>query len=107
MDKPIVTIKRPLWYRGLNGQNSKLRRACDGKMCCLGFVALYFGFSEEDITGHCYPITVPGLLDDAEVWASVMAAINDDPLIDNATREARLIQNCKAKDSPVMMVFVD
>jgi hypothetical protein len=51
----ILTIKKSQWYRGQGGHSSYLRRAVDGKMCCLGFDAIACGLSEEMITQVGYP----------------------------------------------------
>lgn len=46
-----LTINRRTWLRGEGSEESYLRRAEDGKMCCLGFAAIQLGkLSEDDIT---------------------------------------------------------
>jgi len=43
-----VTIERSKWLRG-EADDSYLLRPSDNKMCCLGFVALAFGYTASDI----------------------------------------------------------
>lgn len=43
-----VTIYRDRWYRGQGSGASKLLRY-DGRMCCVGFMCLAGGATEEDI----------------------------------------------------------
>jgi hypothetical protein len=49
-----VTISRAQWGRG-RAHGSALKRANDGKMCCLGFIAKLAGFTDEEITACPYP----------------------------------------------------
>lgn len=70
-----VTVDRSKWLQGEGEEDSYLYRPDDGKMCCLGFVGLAAGLSEEImadvstpsglITDQC--ITIPesmsGLVD--------------------------------------------
>ena len=50
-----VTIDRSRWLRGEGSHSSSLLRGSDGKMCCLGFVALAAGHSKEEIKGRQAP----------------------------------------------------
>lgn len=50
-----VQIDREHWSRGCDGM---LYNPGDGKMCCLGFVALKLGFSKEEITDVADPETM-------------------------------------------------
>jgi hypothetical protein len=91
----------------------------NGKMCCLGFICKQAGLSDDDIQDVGYPSTlwdysirrkrvqtgpIPDLLkpfisghSDATLLASDLARINDSTEIDDAEREARLIERA-AKD---------
>lgn len=48
------TVNRSRWLRGESGGSFLLRKA-DGKMCCLGFLALACGATESDILGSRAP----------------------------------------------------
>lgn len=52
-----VVVNRSKWSRG---RVSNLLDAGNGKMCCLGFVALGCGYSEDDILGEATPGDVTG-----------------------------------------------
>ncbi len=49
MERVKVIVDRSKWLRGEGTVNSMLLRPSDGKMCCLGFVCLALGRTEEDI----------------------------------------------------------
>lgn len=46
------TVSRKTWLRGEGSSNSYLLRPSDGKMCCLGFLALSCGLTPAEIEGH-------------------------------------------------------
>ena len=50
-----LEIDRSKWLRGEGGVNSKLLRYSDGKMCCLGFLALECGFEDDEIRNRSNP----------------------------------------------------
>ena len=51
------TVKRSNWFRGEGSERSRLLRG-DGKMCCLGFLALSCGFTEEEILQKPTPMQI-------------------------------------------------
>lgn len=58
MDEPMkLIIDRKLWLRN-EPDESYLRRARDGKMCCLGFLAKACGYTDEQITGVDSPFVL-------------------------------------------------
>lgn len=101
----VLTIDRSLWLRG-NPNNSKLRDS-DGKMCCLGFDALACGVKDWQITDVGNPGAVMGApseyietrvrraKDTFENDIHRAIDINDDPMIDDNEREAKLINVLK------------
>ena len=50
-----LVIDESKWLRGEGHEHSRLLREKDGKMCCLGFLALACGFSEKEIKGRGGP----------------------------------------------------
>lgn len=50
-----LIINRKTWLRGEGNEASRLLRAIDGKMCCLGFYGLACGLQSEDIKGREAP----------------------------------------------------
>ncbi len=48
--KLVIDINK--WLRGEGGDLSYLKRECDGKLCCFGFIALAAGFTEDEILNH-------------------------------------------------------
>jgi hypothetical protein len=59
-----LTIDRETWLRGEGSSNSFLRRAGDGKQCCLGFYCLARGLSAEEITDS----TTPDIVGINDIW---------------------------------------
>ena len=53
-----LTIDRTKWGRGKGSEDSLLLRPSNGKMCCLGFLSLHVGLSEEDISFEKTPDSV-------------------------------------------------
>lgn len=51
-----VTIDRSKWLRGEGAAKSHLLRPTDGKMCCLGFLSLACGLTEDEIRGCDTPV---------------------------------------------------
>lgn len=130
-----VTVKRSQWFRG-HGWDTAISRllitdktsdkavnyvaypkAADiGKMCCLGFTALAFGYSKEDIANVETPLglvnsieRMPGLIDPNDCRHSHtcmdMMAANDSDRIDDARREYKLIR--LGKQVGINFTFVD
>jgi hypothetical protein len=98
MSEPkVLVIDRTIWLRGEGGSKSYLLREGDGKMCCLGFDAIEYGFTEEEIEGFGEPCELEHLPRDYRNsrcgGAGVTEAINinDDPELSDAEREAQLI----------------
>jgi hypothetical protein len=54
-----LTIDRKRWLRGESSADSRLLRTSDMKMCCLGFLCLATGLTEDDIR----QVATPGYLD--------------------------------------------
>lgn len=50
-----VTVERSRWLRGEGSTASALLREKDGKMCCLGFVCLALGRTEDQIRDKSSP----------------------------------------------------
>lgn len=55
LERVKVTIERSRWLRGEGSTESALLREKDGKMCCLGFVAIALGRTPEQIKGQSSP----------------------------------------------------
>ncbi len=128
-----VTVKRSEWYRGKGSDRSRLLIAdgpSAGQMCCLGFAALASGLTEKQITNVPMPMNlvrngtvdisdlhsalqacVDGSDDDeGEEWqdsavGNDLAEFNDDPEIDDPTREERLIS--AGAEIGINFTFVD
>ncbi len=87
-------VDRRTWYRGKGAAGSKLLRESDGKMCCLGSVALQCGVKKEAIKNIAIPANIPKgkkLLPEWVVKNCSDAMIcNDKPSISDDKREARL-----------------
>lgn len=56
MEKLI--IEEDKWLRGEGSMASRLLRPADGKMCCLGFLALQCGYTEEQISDYSAPKSI-------------------------------------------------
>ena len=98
------TVDRKTWYRGKGAKHSRLRRAEDGMMCCLGSRAIACGLTPEQITEleSPYSLNLKGLCGDQ--WESFLNShhtlhslvglkimnVNDDACIDDKTREYTL-----------------
>jgi hypothetical protein len=125
-----VEIQRSKWLRGKPGEGCL--RNDDGLQCCLGFVAVDAGFSYavsaySDICGlcdgedvfkppplFCQLVQVTKHYDEDEYehmdvggtpLEQSLIDINDDGSIDDATREAKLIE--LAAQAGIEFVFVD
>lgn len=108
-----VTIKRSQWLRGEGFLRSRLYRKEDGKMCCLGQVALAEGCSVDDIAEKMAPSDLGCKLSkltqlniikstnsksyvDNHICMSMMET-NDDEYISDSRREKELVSlGCKA-----------
>ncbi len=102
-------IDRTKWLRGEGNSKSALLRESDGKMCCLGQIALEAGFTEDEIRNKIEPcsigwtqFTTKNLNNTADIIAFSnkkhtldMMSINDAALIKDEFREKRLIELAK------------
>ena len=123
-----VTVDRSKWYRGQGSTGSMLKRASDGHMCCLGFVCLADGYTEDEITNVSSPGDITGIVhddgegvvadklvarydDDGRLYVedssacNEMMSINDDNDVEDERREALLTELAKGID--IELVFVD
>ncbi len=100
------TVDRATWLHGEGSNKSYLRRVEDGKMCCLGFMALACGLPEASILGEKvlwrmhedkYAMIPKALRDQAEPMNRLMA-LNDVPLTED-------IQVLLGGDLPLPDVF--
>ena len=101
-----VTIDRSKWLRGEGEDKSYLLRATDGKMCCLGFLGLACGLTEDEIRDCDTPLDTrkyykfpAGLLRQTEdgVWVNsifsgLLMGFNDSEEYSEEEREAELTQ---------------
>ena len=100
-----VTIDRSKWLRGEENK-SYLLRATDGKMCCLGFLGLACGLTEDEIRDCIAPAktrkyykfpaellrqTEDGLWVDS-IFSDLLMDINDREGYSEEEREAELTQ---------------
>lgn len=99
-----VIVERSYWLRGEGEENSKLLRTEDGKMCCLGFVCLAFGKTEDDIaeceapscfsshSGRKIGFGTPLIQEDGSEPQAVVSAmqVNDHRHMDESQRESEL-----------------
>lgn len=118
-----VEIKRDRWLRGEGSQYSWLLESETRHMCCLGFMCLAFGFTEEDILRVRAPQETriasedTGLddnplftfhVDKARYINSMLTDeamnVNDDPDITDLEREEKLIE--MFKDHGIKLEFV-
>jgi hypothetical protein len=94
------TVDRAKWLRGEGTDNSYLRRASDGKMCCLGQRALHVGHPVDELVSVLSPDQLAdharwiGLIDDGNITPKAFAlmTINDDKILTDEAREATLIE---------------
>ena len=98
-----LTIDRLEWLRGEGPLRSKLLRDSDGKRCCVGIYAQALGVPDEKILDCAWPNRMGEdiLIWDSETWwcaeeapwlhnecaAPGLANINDDPELNEVTRE--------------------
>lgn len=61
-------LDRKLWLRGGGGWMSRLLRSTDGKMCCLGQLALQCGLTREQIADRTSLYTLQVELPEALRW---------------------------------------
>lgn len=104
-----VTISRQRWLRGEGFESSRLFRESDGKMCCLGMVALAEGCTVDNILEKSAPnslnVKLPKLVSEKAFpplpgapkyennWTCMaMMEINDDREISDKEREKELIK---------------
>lgn len=96
-----LTIKRSEWLHGEGGRVSRLLRATDNKMCCLGFLGIACGLTRDEILGKSEPseITsskwIKGLILDSsegtETCHQLMMANDSLSYLFETKREARII----------------
>lgn len=92
-----VTVYRDSWLRGEGEDSSYLLRISDGMMCCLGFACFAAGHTRKQILGKATPremerygrCLLPNYRNPAMNDAMM---INDDDLLADEQREARLIE---------------
>ena len=112
------TVKRSLWLRGegsTHHNGSFLLRKVDGKMCCLGFLGLACGYTQDQISGITSPAGLaangigdamyPSKLQSYKPGrrlghgyspeADELMGINDDVTMKDHDREARLTERFK------------
>lgn len=82
-----LTIDRSRWLRGEGSDISFLRRERDGKMCCLGFLALQCGMTVAKITGVANPSDV---LD--ERWPLTIIGQDDHCIVENTNLTNNMIE---------------
>ena len=106
-----VVVERSKWLRGEGWEKSKLLRSTDGKMCCLGFACLAMGATEEQINNMNSPTMVCNMGGGLELPMLTMVdtdhlgrrlihkdpvseamMINDERILSESAREARLTQ---------------
>lgn len=97
-------IDRATWLRGEGAYRSSLLRPEDGKMCCLGQIALQRGYTEEEIRGRADPVGLPDWNEnwpcrsDDEGYFFLLSTLeemmehNDDLKISDELRELDLIE---------------
>lgn len=125
--KTKFTVTRHNWLRGEGGDDSRLLRPEDGKMCCLGHISLQCGITQDEIMNVLAPA---GIIDEAwglfpeplrpmkrpyrginKTWndnsglAHVMMGLNDDETITDEDREHRLKQIAASRG--IKLEFVD
>ena len=101
------TIPRKKWLRGEGGDNSRLLRPFDGKMCCLGIYLSKVGFGVGSLSDESSPHHVGGIVgveacdwllsgskDDSKLADSLMVA-NDNKLMSEEDREADVAEYFK------------
>jgi hypothetical protein len=113
------TVDRSKWHRGKGGNGSALLRGEDGKRCCVGFYFAAHGYDDEELIGRPY---TPSHRPYDETFTGLQAmhrwlgknatdggdrvyAINDDPTISDAEREAKLMEEFAANGHEV--TFLD
>lgn len=93
-----LTIDRKRWARGPNTAGNRLLCGENGRMCCLGFLSLALGYSEDQIRNRAMPAELAG--PSPPVFAAVddngchfvrdAACFNDSPAFKEPAREAAL-----------------
>jgi hypothetical protein len=103
------TVNRSKWLRGEPGNSFLLRRA-DGKMCCLGFLALACGATETDLCnirspGETNSVKWPAQMIDGNLQDSLYCSdimnINDSSLTNDSYKEKTLTEIFNATDIEV------
>jgi len=109
-----LVIERSGWLRGGAELISTLLSPATGRMCCLGFYALAYGYKREDIRGR----TTPNSLDNPLMFPSTIITergdsaqcgklmkVNDDPELLAPQREQQL--TTLFKEINVNVTFID
>lgn len=100
-----LVIDRQKWLRGEGSSNSYLLRGKDRKMCCLGFLALQCGYTQDEIIHKESPSSVGGLvtkfpsglvclkrgITSNSIQCHRLMTCNDDELLSDEEREGQLI----------------
>jgi hypothetical protein len=104
-----LVIDRQRWLRGEGAKHSRLLREQDRRMCCLGFLSIACGLSEDSIEGTStveeladngleLPSVLEQLVDEqgerrmSTRLAGRLMAENDDPRKDEAYRERTIAE---------------
>lgn len=105
-----LKINRATWLRGEGNKHSALLRPSDNKMCCLGFLAVASGYTEEQISNQTTPGGLAsslssdpepnkwpkGIMEDSRLHTDNtcnLMAMNDDPMYSDEEREDFLKKN--------------
>lgn len=110
-----LVIDRAKWLRGEDSQNSKLLRIKDQKRCCIGFLCSALGVSDSELldVGGSQKLfaELPTWLKDSGEMADnehsdlfTAYDVNDNPELDEATREARITKIFARHDIQVEFV---
>lgn len=108
-----LTITRHNWLRGEGHHVSRLLRAEDKKMCCLGHFSLACGMLESSIFERLTPYSF-GLpqLSTSEVEADDdlvlrLMRVNDNPSLSGEQREGEIAALMLKLNPPVKVTFID
>ena len=103
MNRLNLVIDKKFWIRGDGYEYSKLLRTSDGKMCCLGFLALECGLDEGRIENMETPTDVGK--NGSEFWDWLMEDNGLDSV--ECTRVVRINDNSHVSDSERMRELYD
>ena len=115
-----LIIDRREWLRGEGPRSSKLLRSSDSKRCCVGIYARALGVPDKNILDYVWPNRrydmdepvwradeAPWLLAEStdETMKRNLSCLNDDPFLDDFTRE-RLIKE-RFAEHDVEVTFIN